>query len=332
MAGAPLLRCPRWTTRFKHTPGRRLDAEAKLLGQGLGVTSDRPRVHEEVEIRLWEGLGGGASHLVGDQVEPGHESPGIMPRMSAARTVAVASGKGGVGKTTVAIGLALALAARGDDVGLLDADLYGPDVPRMLGLTRTAEASALTVWADPRGQRRPRPVESHGIKIWSTQFLVGEDQPVALQAPMAGLLLRRATSTVDWGSLDWLVVDLPPGTADVQQHVAGELGLDGVLIVVTPQDVAHLDARKVLAMLERSKTPVLGGVENMAPFPCPHCGAEVELFPPTAPERTIWATGVPCLAHLPFDRGFSHGENLGGMSEKFSTLAAVVVAALPRSG
>jgi ATP-binding protein involved in chromosome partitioning len=254
-----------------------------------------------------------------------------MRRVPATKTIAVVSGKGGVGKTTVAIGLALALASKGD-VGLLDADLYGPDVPRMLGLTRTGEADALTVWADAGGQRRPRPVESHGVKIWSTQFLVGEDQPVALQAPMAGLLLGRAASTVDWGDLDWMVVDLPPGTADVQQHVAAELSPDGALIVVTPQDVAHLDARKVLTMLERSKVPVLGGVENMAPFPCPDCGAEIELFPPTMPDRTIWACGVPRLARLPFDRNFALGLDVGTMRDRFSALAVAVLAALSSGG
>jgi ATP-binding protein involved in chromosome partitioning len=250
--------------------------------------------------------------------------------MPVSRTVAVVSGKGGVGKTTVAVGLALALAARGERVGLLDADLYGPDVPRMLGLTRTTAASALTLWTDPRGGRRPRPVGTHGIKVWSTQFLVSEDQAVALDAPMAGLLLRRAAGTVDWGDLDWLVVDLPPGTADVQQHVAVELGLKGAVIVVTPQDVAHLDARKVLSMFERAKVPVLGGVENMAPFPCPHCGAEIDLFPPTPAERTIWVS-VPRLGRIPFNRGLAHEVASGRPLEVFSLLADAIEAAL-RSG
>lgn len=254
-----------------------------------------------------------------------------MRQMPAARTIAVVSGKGGVGKTTVAIGLALALAAKGESVGLLDADLYGPDVPRMLGLTRTRPANALTVWADLRGGGRPRPVQTHGIKVWSTQFLVSEDQAVALDAPMAGLLLRRAAGTVDWGELNYLVVDLPPGTADVQQHVAGELRLGGAVVVVTPQDVAHLDARKVLTMLGRAKVPVLGGVENMAPFPCPDCGVEIDLFPSTADERAIWSS-VPRLARIPFNRGFAHGVDPDGLREVFAQLGEAVVAALPPSG
>lgn len=247
------------------------------------------------------------------------------------RTIAVVSGKGGVGKTTVATGLALALAAKGSAVGLLDADLYGPDVPRMLGLTRTSPASSLTVWADPRSGRAPQPVETHGIKVWSTQFLVAEDQAVALGAPMAGLLLRRVAGRVDWGELDWLVVDLPPGTADVQQHVAGELGLGGAVVVVTPQDVAHLDARKVLTMLARAKVPVLGGVENMTPFPCPDCGAEIDLFPPTTSDRAIW-TSVPVLARIPFNRAFAYGADPGELRELFSSLAEAVISALSSSG
>jgi ATP-binding protein involved in chromosome partitioning len=253
--------------------------------------------------------------------------PGIMRKMPV-RTIAIVSGKGGVGKTTVAIGLSLALSALGEAVGLLDADLYGPDVPRMLGLTRTSTASALTVWSDPQGRRRPRPVETQGIRVWSTQFLVAEDQAVALEAPMAGLLLRRAAGGVDWGELDWLVVDLPPGTADVQQHVAGELRLSGAVVVVTPQDVAHLDARKVLTMLARADVPVVGGVENMAPFPCPHCGAEIDLFPPTTSDRAIWAS-VPRLVSIPFDRGFAHGVDTPGLRQSFSGLARTLRAMLP---
>jgi ATP-binding protein involved in chromosome partitioning len=146
-----------------------------------------------------------------------------MTKMAFGRTLAVASGKDGVGKTTVSVGLALALAASGGDVGLLDADLYGPDVPRMLGLTRTTEAPTLTVWSDAQDKRPPRPIKRFGIKLSSTQFLMGEHQPLALQAPMEGLLSREV-QTVEWGELDWLIIDVPPGTADDQQYVVDELG------------------------------------------------------------------------------------------------------------
>jgi ATP-binding protein involved in chromosome partitioning len=187
--------------------------------------------------------------------------------MATRNVVAVASGKRGVGKTTVAVGLALGLAKQGQSVGLLDADLYGPDVPRMFGLTRTTDASSLTVWATAKNNRAPRPVERYGVKLWSAQFLVSEGQPLALHASLAGLLLNRALGDLDWGDLAWLVVDLPPGTADVQQHLARELGLSGAVVVVTPQDVAHLDAKKVLTLLAQANVPVLGGVENMAALP-----------------------------------------------------------------
>lgn len=256
--------------------------------------------------------------------------------MAPPRVVAVSSGKGGVGKTTVAVGLALAMARQGRAVGLLDADLYGPDVPRMLGLTRTEDAKALTLWDDPKKRRRPlRPVERYGVKLWSAQFLISESQPLALQAPLAGLLLNRAFKELDWGQLDWLVVDLPPGTADVQQHLAQELGLDGALLVVTPQDVAHLDAKKVHTMLARAKVPVLGGVENMAPFSCASCGGAIELFPPAPYERSIWAAGVRRLASIPFTAQLAQAAAEGRPAANavadaaFEALVATVTDALP---
>lgn len=256
--------------------------------------------------------------------------------MAPRRVVAVASGKGGVGKTTVAVGLALALAGETRGVGLLDADLYGPDVPRMLGLTRTEDARSLTLWDDPGKRNRPlRSLERFGIKVWSAQFLVGERQPLALQAPFAGLLLNRAFNDLDWGPIEWLVVDLPPGTADVQQHLAQQLRLDGALLVVTPQDVAHLDAKKVYTMLAQAKVPVLGGVENMAPFPCGSCGHAIELFPPTSHERSIWAAGVPRLASIPFTlqlaKAAAEGRppDDGASGTAFRALALAVADALP---
>jgi ATP-binding protein involved in chromosome partitioning len=238
----------------------------------------------------------------------------------------------------VAVGLALALAEKGRSVGLLDADLYGPDVPRMLGLTRVADARSITVWDDSRkGQKPPKPIERFGIKVWSAQFLISERQPLALQAPMAGLLLNRAVQDLDWGKLEWLIVDLPPGTADVQQHLVREISLSGALLVVTPQDVAHLDAKKVHTMLDQAKVPILGGVENMAPFSCPCCGTAIELFPPTPFGRSIWALGVPRLASIPFTsqlaQAVAEGRPLididGG--QRFRELTDAIVDAVPPS-
>jgi ATP-binding protein involved in chromosome partitioning len=215
------------------------------------------------------------------------------------RIVAIASGKGGVGKSTVSLHLATALADRGVATGLLDADLYGPDLAAMVGLTRRRRTKAVEVWR--RGSAKEQPVETHGIKLMSAQFLIGEDQPLALSQPMATLLLQRFRDGIDWGDTDVLLVDLPPGTADLQQLVARHLGLAGVVIVVTPQEVAHLDAKKALTMFRSSRVSVLGGVENMAGLTCPCCDTRIDVFPACPEHRTIWATGVERLVSIPLD-------------------------------
>jgi ATP-binding protein involved in chromosome partitioning len=217
------------------------------------------------------------------------------------RIVAVASGKGGVGKSTIALNLAVTLAkAHPGRVGLLDADLYAPDLPAMVGLTRRQPARALEVWQNPAlADRRSAPVEAYGVKLMSTQFLLAEDQTVAMAASMAELLVGRLTTGLDWGPLDWLLVDLPPGTADVQQLVASQVRPDGVVVVVTPQDVAHLDAKKAIALYRSQGVPIVGAVENMAGLVCPCCGERVEVFPAVAPERSIWADNVVRLASIP---------------------------------
>jgi ATP-binding protein involved in chromosome partitioning len=258
-----------------------------------------------------------------------------MTAPTGTRVLGIASGKGGVGKSTIAVLLALVFAGRGDRVGLLDADLYGPDVPRMLGLSRVEPASHITVWRDV-SRTRPRPVDCHGIKVWSTQFLIAEAQAFSMKAGLAGLLLERAFSAVDWGDLDWLIVDMPPGTADVQQQIAG-LGLTGVLLVVTPQDVAHLDAKKVLTMMGNGGVTVIGGVENMASARCPHCHESIEIFPRTLEERTIWAKGVAKLASISFSAELGQSSesgtlkfSRGGSAEpQFQSLATQVSIACP---
>lgn len=253
------------------------------------------------------------------------------------RVLAVGSGKGGVGKTTVAVYLALALAGKGQKVGLLDADLYSPNALRLMGLTRTTDATSFTLSERPdSAQARPQPIERYGIKVWSTQLLVGESQPLSLPAPFANLLLDRGFRDVNWGPLDWLVVDLPPGTGDIQQHVVAASQIDAALVVVTPQDLAHLDARKLCGMLNHAKVPIVGGVENMGPLSCPCCGTEIALYPPTPPRRTIWSLGVEQLASLPFSTALGRAANLGDPSqtdpallETFTTLATTVLDRLP---
>lgn len=213
--------------------------------------------------------------------------------------VAVASGKGGVGKSTISLNLALALSAEGWATGLLDADLYGPDIPLMVGITRRQPAKSVTVWRNPRHRRPIEPLERFGIKVVSTQFLVAEGQALSWSAPLVQLLLQRFTQDIAWGEIEFLVIDMPPGTADIQQQLARHLDLSGALVIVTPQDAAHLDAKKVLAMFEQTSVPIIGGVENMSGLLCPSCQTVVDVFPPVAPERSVWATGVERLASIP---------------------------------
>ncbi len=169
----------------------------------------------------------------------------------------------------------------------------------MIGLVRTKEARFLDLWDKERADVQP--VEKFGIKFMSVGFLLGEQQSLSLQSGLIDLLLVRLLHNVAWGKLDHLIIDLPPGTADLQQQLMQRTKLDGVLLVVTPQDVAHLDAKKVIDLCRRVNVPVLGAVENMSGFVCPCCGERTEIFPHVAFERSIWALGIEKLAELPFD-------------------------------
>jgi len=224
--------------------------------------------------------------------------------------IAVASGKGGVGKTTVAVNLALALTAQGRRTGLIDADLYGPDVPRMMGLRRRAEASSVTLFArQGAADSRLQTVRHHGVQLASAAFLLGENQALAVGGSIAQLLVRRLVSDSEWGDLDYLVMDLPPGTADIQQFVFALSGRPMcVLVVVTPQVIAHQDARRLIAHLQQVKQRgghhgalALGiaGVENMSGQVCPCCGQTTPLFPSAPEQESIWGL-IPRLASIPF--------------------------------
>jgi ATP-binding protein involved in chromosome partitioning len=220
--------------------------------------------------------------------------------------IAVASGKGGVGKTTVAVNLALALTAQGQRTGLIDADLYGPDVPRMMGLRRRAEAASVTLFARPgAADSRLQTVTQHGVQLASAAFLLGENQALAVGGSIAQLLVRRLVSDSDWDDLDYLVMDLPPGTADIQQFVFALSGRPMcVLVVVTPQVIAHQDARRLIAHLQQAKQPGglargIAGVENMSGQVCPGCGQTTPLFPSAPEQESIWAL-IPRLASVPF--------------------------------
>ncbi|HUP20777.1 MAG TPA: iron-sulfur cluster carrier protein ApbC [Gemmatimonadota bacterium] len=205
--------------------------------------------------------------------------------------LAVASGKGGVGKSTVAVNLALAIAAEGRRTGLLDADIYGPSMPTMLGLQGARP--------EVTSEKRIRPLRRHGIAVMSLGFLVEEDTPMVWRGPMVHSAVTQFIRETEWGELDWLVVDLPPGTGDAHLTLTQAVALDGAVIVTTPQDIALIDAKKGLRMFDKVGTPVLGIVENMGTFVCPDCGAEHAVFGEGGGRATAERYSVPFLGTIP---------------------------------
>jgi len=201
----------------------------------------------------------------------------------------------------VAVNLALALRPRGP-VGLLDADAYGPNVPQMLGLRRETWTHGWTLAraGGPDAQRRIPAVERHGLRMASAGFFLGEDQAMGLSATSIDLLVKQLVRSVTWGDLEFLVVDMPPGTADIAHIVMRELKISGAIVVVTPQEVAHLDARKAVTMFRRGGVRVLGAIENMSGLTCPGCGERISLFPTVSPARAIWQMEVEKLGEIPF--------------------------------
>lgn len=232
-----------------------------------------------------------------------------MTGAPARHVVAVGSGKGGVGKSTISLNLALALREGGAAVGLLDADFYGPDIPLMVNLKRTERLSRWALWS--AGGIRLEPVERFGLQLMSVGFLLGEEQALTWPGQMVEFVGRQLVHDVDWGALEYLIVDLPPGTADVQQQLLRLLPLAGVIVVVSPQDVAHLDARRVVEMVRGERVPILGGVENMSGLVCPHCGEAVTVFPAVREDRSIWALGVERLGSVPLDPAIAEAGDSG---------------------
>jgi ATP-binding protein involved in chromosome partitioning len=220
--------------------------------------------------------------------------------------IAVASGKGGVGKSSVAVAIGRELVRAGRRAGLVDADIAGPDVPRMLGLRRDAPARSITLaqWA-PGGGRGAglEAADVDGLKVASAGFLMAGSQGLALGSDLGDLMLGRLIRETEWGDIEALVVDLPPGISFTQQGVLSGAGRVATILVVTPAEVSHLDTGRALGTLRQVRTPVLGGVENMAYFECPCCGEKSDLHTPAPDDRTIWASGVERLARLPFRPG-----------------------------
>jgi ATP-binding protein involved in chromosome partitioning len=212
------------------------------------------------------------------------EVPGVK------HIIAVASGKGGVGKSTTAVNLALGLAANGVATGLLDADIYGPSMPRMLDVKDKPESI---------DGKALKPIERYGLKTMSIGYIVNEDTPMIWRGPMVSSALEQMLRDVQWGDLDVLVVDMPPGTGDAQLTLAQRVALAGAVIVSTPQDIALVDARKGLNMFRKVAVPVLGFVENMSFFVCPHCGERSEIFGHGGAREEADKLGVPFLGEVP---------------------------------
>ncbi len=216
--------------------------------------------------------------------------------------IAIGSGKGGVGKSTVTVNLALSLKNQGLKVGLLDADVYGPNVPMMMGLSGTPSITE---------DKKIIPLEKEGIKILSVDFFVQEDQPLIWRGPLVSNLINQFVNDVEWGELDYLLIDLPPGTGDVQISLSQKLKLTGGIVVTTPQKVAQYDVKKAVNMFKSVQVPVLGVVENMSHILCPKCGEKIFLFPQGGGEELSKMFDIELLGTLPFDPQVSANSDEG---------------------
>ncbi len=262
---------------------KELEAEARKAVLGIGGV-------EKVNIE------------VGAEVPQSKKLPDKSPIPGIRNTIAVASGKGGVGKSTVAVNLALSLAATGSRVGLLDADVYGPSIPLMMGIHENPGATE---------DEKLIPIENHGVKLMSVGFMLDEETPLIWRGPLVMQLIKQFLTGVVWGELDYLVIDLPPGTGDVQLTLVQTIPLTGAVIVTTPQDIALLDARRAIKMFSEVKVPVIGIIENMSVFVCPKCGEKTEIFSHGGGEKTSERYNVPLLGQLPLDLKTREGGDKG---------------------
>jgi ATP-binding protein involved in chromosome partitioning len=283
-----------------------IEIEESRVGFTIELTTPACPLKDEIEANAREVLGA----LGATQVDI---TWGAMVRRASPRQneqlipgvkniVAVASGKGGVGKSTVSVNLAVALAQAGATVGLLDADITGPNIPLMLGVDGQPTASA---------NNKITPLERYGVKTISIQFFVPEGQPIVWRGPLVGGAIQQFLRDVEWGELDYLVIDLPPGTSDAQLTLAQAVPISGAVLVTTPQEVSLADVGKALAMFERMSVPVIGLVENMTAFACPHCGELTEIFGRGGGERFAEAHGLEYLGGIPLDITVRQGGDVG---------------------
>jgi ATP-binding protein involved in chromosome partitioning len=234
--------------------------------------------------------------------QAGQQPPAPQPLPGVGAIIAVGSGKGGVGKTTLSVNLAIALQKMGYKVGLLDADVYGPNVPLMLGVNGQPKMV---------GENRIEPLEAHGVKVISVGFLNPGDKPLIWRGPMLHSIVRQFLGSVEWGKLDYLIIDLPPGTGDVALSLIQTVPLTGAVVVSTPSDVSLQDARKAIEMFRQMKVDLVGMVENMSYFVCPHCQHEVDVFSRGGAEKTAKQFNVNFLGSVPLDPGIREAGDSG---------------------
>ena len=284
----------------------------------------KDEIEQNVRSVLAEAGATGATITWGAMVRRASTSTGPSMVPGVKNLLAVASGKGGVGKSTVSTNLAVALALDGASVGLLDADITGPNIPLMMGLEGAPAASA---------GGKIVPLERYGVKVISIQFFVPQGQPIVWRGPLVGGAIQQFLRDVDWGELDYLVIDLPPGTSDAQLTLAQAVPISGTVLVTTPQDVALLDVDKALAMFRRLSVPVIGLVENMSAFICPHCGEATEIFGRGGGERFCREHDLEFLGAIPLDIKVRQGADAGipAVAQREPGPAAEVMRALART-
>ena len=282
-----------------------LSIEGTKVAFTIELTTPACPLKDEIQARVESAL----RPIGAEQIEVGWgatvrratpTTPQLLPGVK--NIIAVASGKGGVGKSTVSVNLAVALAQAGASVGLLDADITGPNIPMMIG----AEGQPVS---SPNGKITP--IEAHGVKVISIQFFLPEGQPVVWRGPLVGGAIQQFLRDVEWGDLDYLVVDLPPGTSDAQLTLAQSVPITGAVLVTTPQQVSLSDVHKALAMFRRVSVPVLGIVENMSGFVCAHCGETTDIFGRGGGERFASENGLDFLGGVPLDVSLRQGADVG---------------------
>ena len=251
-----------------------------------------------------------------------------LPLPGVRRVVAVASGKGGVGKTTVTVNLAMALVEAGLRVGVFDADVYGPNVPLLLGITRQEGAAAYLPIVRASSEPYIDPIERFGLRLMSFGLVMGERDAVLSDPPLIGRLVLQTMRDVKWGELDVLLLELPPGSGEPHHTLLGQVRIDGAVVVTTPQDLSLLDAGRSLDLFRRSHIPILGIVENMSTLICPHCGEPVEVFHRTPRSWAVQSETLEVLGAVPLDLELSRGVRAGRGPAPFPQIATRLVAKL----